>query len=180
MTSPFSLVRVSCPVPCVSTGHCLIPWWTSWGSEGRPKWVTEGMDNTVHSLGCQGAEPGSRARDSPPWCYELPTFPGRSLMRVFQDWGMQREKPSPGSSAQQATTKRHYEGAVRGAETLDINVNMFPRLVLAWKWACVGGTPGLCHKHIWVHCCTQEPTNLTPLSTEPAQPIRFPHHAVSG
>lgn len=138
------------------------------------------MGNIGRSLGCQVAETGSRARESPPWCYELPTFPGRSLMRDFQDWGMWREKPPAGSSAQHATTKRHYEGAVRGAESLDINVNMFPGLLLARKWACFGGAPGLCHKRIWDHCCRQKPTNLTPLSTEPAQPIRFPPHAVSG
>lgn len=116
-----------------------------------------------------GHRDSPRARDSPPWCYKLPTFPGRSLMRDFQDWGVQREKPPAGSSAQHTTTKRHYEGAVRGAETLDINVNMFLGLFLARKWACVGGTPGLCHKRIWDHCCTQKPTSLTPLSTEPVQ-----------
>lgn len=93
---------------------------------------------------------------------------------------MQRQKSPSGSSAQCTTRKRHYEGAVRGAETLDINISIFPHLLLARKWACVGGTPGLCHKHTWVLCCTQEPTNLTPPSTEPAQPITVPYQAVSG
>lgn len=132
----------------------------------------------AHRLGSQVAGIPSSARDALPQCYKLPAFPRRSLTRDFQEWGVQRQKPLSGSSGQH-TRKRHYKGTVRGAETLDINISIFPCLLLARKCACVGGTPALCHKNTWIHCCMREPTNLTPLSTEPALPIALPYQAVT-
>lgn len=105
-----------------------------------------------------------RSQGLPALLLQTTNFPRKKFDEGLPRLGGAEGKPPAGSSAQHAKPKRHYEGAVRGAETLDINVNMFLGLLLARKWACVGGTPGLCHKHIWVHCCTQEPTNLTPLS----------------